>query len=288
MEKVNLKKLLINFAKIFISIALLYFVFQKIPFREVTVLWTKTNVFYLGMAAILFLASQIISTKRLELYFKANDFNLSFRSNLELYFLGMFYNFFIPGGIGGDAYKVYLLHKNFGWSAKKITSSLFNDRLSGLLAICVLILIFSFNLLEAKFFPILFVLLLVGFFFTYFLTKKLFSNYTTVFFKAFSYSFLVQILQVISFIFLLKSLDVTDNFTIYAVVFLASSVLSLISFAGIGVREMLFLQASKWFSFHPEISVSASLLFTMITAFFSLFGVIFQIRKLNLKLTETP
>ena len=53
-------------------------------------------------------------------------------------------------------------------------------------------------------------------------------------------------------------------------------------------REMLFLQASKWFSFHPEISVSASLLFTMITAFFSLFGVIFQIRKLNLKLTETP
>lgn len=153
LEKVNLKKLLINFAKIFISIALLYFVFQKIPFREVTVLWAKTNVFYLVISAILFLASQIISTKRLELYFKANDFHLSFRSNVELYFLGMFYNFFIPGGIGGDAYKVYLLNKNFGWSAKKITSSLFNDRLSGLLAICVLILVFSFNLLEAKFFP---------------------------------------------------------------------------------------------------------------------------------------
>lgn len=85
----------------------------------------------------------------------------------------------------------------------------------------------------------------------------------------------------------LKSLDVTDNFTIYAVVFLASSVLSLISFAGIGVREMLFLQASKWFSFQPEISVSASLLFTMITAFFSLFGVIFQLRKLNLTLSDS-
>ncbi len=126
---------------------------------------------------------------------------------------------------------------------------------------------------------------LLIFFFTYFLTKKLFSNYTTVFFKAFSYSFLVQILQVISFIFLLKSLDVTNNFTIYAVVFLTSSVLSLISFAGIGVREMLFLQASKWFGFQSEIAVSAALIFTIITAFFSLFGVIFQIRKLNLKLS---
>ena len=288
MKKNKINRYLKNIGKILISVILLYFVFQKIPFREVTKLWSNINFIYLLIASLLFLASQIISTKRLELYFKANDFHLSFRSNLELYFLGMFYNFFIPGGIGGDAYKVYLLNKNFGWSAKKITSSLFNDRLSGLLAICVLILGFSFNLLEAKFFPILFMLLVVGFFFTYFLTKKLFSTYTKVFFKAFSYSFLVQILQVISFISLLKSLDVTDNFTIYAVVFLASSVLSLISFAGIGVREMLFLQASKWFSFQPEISVSASLLFTMITAFFSLFGVIFQIRKLNLKLTETP
>lgn len=252
-----------------------------------TKLWSNINFIYLLIASLLFLVSQIISTKRLELFFKANNFHLSFYSNLKLYFIGMFYNFFIPGGIGGDAFKVYLLNKNFGWSAKKITSSLFNDRLSGLLAICVLILGFSFNLLEAKFFPILFVLLVIGFFFTYFLTKKLFSNYTTVFFKAFFYSFLVQILQVISFIFLLKSLDVTDNFTIYAVVFLASSVLSLISFAGIGVREMLFLQASKWFSFQPEISVSASLLFTMITAFFSLFGVIFQLRKLNLTLSDS-
>ena len=189
MEKVNLKKLLINFAKIFISIALLYFVFQKIPFREVTVLWTKTNVFYLVIAAILFLASQIISTKRLELYFNANNFHLSFRSNLELYFLGMFYNFFIPGGVGGDAYKVYLLNKNFGWSAKKITSSLFNDRLSGLLAICVLILGFSFNLLEAKFFPILFVLLVIGFFFTYFLTKSFFLLIPQFFLKLFPIHF---------------------------------------------------------------------------------------------------
>ena len=287
MKKNKINRYLKNIGKILISVILLYFVFQKIPFREVTKLWSNINFIYLLIASLLFLASQIISTKRLELFFKANNFHLSFYSNLKLYFIGMFYNFFIPGGIGGDAFKVYLLNKNFGWSAKKITSSLFNDRLSGLLAICVLILGFSFNLLEAKFFPILFVLLVIGFFFTYFLTKKLFSNYTTVFFKAFFYSFLVQILQVISFIFLLKSLDVTDNFTIYAVVFLASSVLSLISFAGIGVREMLFLQASKWFSFQPEISVSASLLFTMITAFFSVFGVIFQLRKLNLTLSDS-
>ena len=120
---------------------------------------------------------------------------------------------------------------------------------------------------------------------TYFLTKKMFSSYRFIFFKAFFYSILVQVLQVICFIFILLSFNVTNNFSIYSVIFLASSILSLISFAGIGIREMLFLQASKWFGFQSEIAVSASLIFTIITAFFSLFGVIFQIRKLNLKLS---
>jgi len=286
LEKSKLKKLLINAVKILVSVALLYFVFKKIPFRDVAQLWSTLHIGYVILAAIFFLASQVLSTKRLEFYFISNDFNLSFRSNLELYFLGMFYNFFIPGGIGGDAYKVYILNKKFGWSAKKITSALFNDRLSGLLAICVLILVSAAFLFETQWLWLIIVSLLAGIAFTYFLTKKLFSTYTGIFFKTFSISIIIQLLQVICFILIMKSLGMNDNFTIYTVTFLGSSVLSLISFAGIGVREMLFLQASKYFDFNPSVSVSASLLFTVITAFFSFFGILFQLRKLNLKLTE--
>ena len=194
MKKNKINRYLKNIGKILISVILLYFVFQKIPFREVTKLWSNINFIYLLIASLLFLASQIISTKRLELFFKANNFHLSFYSNLKLYFIGMFYNFFIPGGIGGDAFKVYILNKNFDWNAKKITSSLFNDRLSGLLAICTLILAISFNLFEIKYFPIIIVLEVIGIFFTYFLTKKMFSSYRFIFFKAFFYSILVQVL----------------------------------------------------------------------------------------------
>jgi uncharacterized protein (TIRG00374 family) len=194
LKKNKINRYLKNIGKILISVILLYFVFQKIPFREVTKLWSNINFIYLLIASLLFLASQIISTKRLELFFKANNFHLSFYSNLKLYFIGMFYNFFIPGGIGGDAFKVYILNKNFDWNAKKITSSLFNDRLSGLLAICTLILAISFNLFEIKYFPIIIVLEVIGIFFTYFLTKKMFSSYRFIFFKAFFYSILVQVL----------------------------------------------------------------------------------------------
>jgi len=141
-------------------------------------------------------------------------------------------------------------------------------------------------LFEIKWIWLIIILALGGITFTYFLTKKLFSIYTDIFFKSFLLSIIVQLLQVICFILIMKSLGMNGNFTIYTVTFLGSSVLSLISFAGIGVREMLFLQASKYFDFNASVSVSASLLFTVITAFFSFFGIFFQLRKLNLTLTE--
>jgi uncharacterized membrane protein YbhN (UPF0104 family) len=262
---------------------LLYFVFKKIPFREVTKVWSKVNVSYVILGAFLFLASQILSTKRLEFYLKVNNFNLSFKNNLKLYFLGMFYNFFIPGGIGGDAYKIYVLNKNFGWNAKKITSAIFNDRLSGLLAICILILIFSIFLLPAKWIFLIVLMSIAGIFLTFLITKKWFPAYQSIFIKTFLISILIQILQIICFVFLLKSLGINENFTIYSITFLGSSVLSLISFAGIGVREFLFLQASKYFDFNTSVSVSASLLFTIVTAFFSLLGLISMFKKIKIK-----
>lgn len=286
MERRALKKAGINFLKILISGVLLYFVFTKIPFREVSKLWKTIDVFYLILGGIFFLTSQIISAKRLDFFLKKNEFNLSFKSNLELYFLGMFYNFFIPGGIGGDAYKIYLLNKKFGWSAKKLTSSLFADRLSGLIAICLIICLLGFfSLIEFKFWFIL--LFLGGLFLGFFIFRKLFSSFEKIYWKTLGFSFAVQFLQIFCFIFLLKSIAVTEGFVNYSLLFLGSSVLSLISFAGIGIREMLFLQASKYFEFSPEYSISASLIFTVITAFFSLFGLFFQLRTLNLKTTES-
>lgn len=265
---------------------LLYFVFTKIPFLDVAKLWKDVDLPFLAIAALFFLASQIVSTKRLQYYWLANGFNLSFRSNLELYFLGMFYNFFIPGGIGGDAYKVYLLNKKFGWNAKKLTASLFNDRLSGLLAICVLLLTLTLKAIDKQWIILIIILILLGITAAYFITAKFFQTFKNIFFKSFSLSLGVQILQILSFVLILKSLGLHSNFLAYSALFLASSVLSLVSFAGIGIREMLFLQAARLFHSDTATAISASLLFTVITAFFSLFGLFFQLRKVNLKLTE--
>ncbi len=198
----------------------------------------------------------------------------------------MFYNFFIPGGVGGDAYKVYILNKKFRWNAKRLTSALFCDRLSGLIAICSLICVLSAILIpEWSWFFLS--MILIGLLGTYFLTLKLFSNFKKIFWLSLGWSMVVQMFQILSFTFLLMSVGVDSDFVKYAAMFLLSSVLSLVSFAGIGIREMLFFQISKYYQFSPTYSLAASLLFTLITAFFSLFGLYFQLRTLNLRTDKT-
>ena len=57
--------------------------------------------------------------------------------------IGIFYNFFIPVGVGGDAYKGVLMNKKFQWSLKKIYKVLILDRLIGFGVIVCLIIVFS-------------------------------------------------------------------------------------------------------------------------------------------------
>ncbi|MGB7395070.1 MAG: lysylphosphatidylglycerol synthase transmembrane domain-containing protein, partial [Pricia sp.] len=117
--------------KILISLVLVYFVFTKVNFVEVWGILRESRPAYLALALGLFITSKVLSAFRLNLYFHQLGVKLSQKSNLKLYLLGMFYNLFLPGGIGGDAYKGYLIRKKFGVRTKKVVSVLLLDRLSG-------------------------------------------------------------------------------------------------------------------------------------------------------------
>ncbi|RZK61283.1 MAG: flippase-like domain-containing protein, partial [Hymenobacter sp.] len=95
---------------------------------------------WLAVATALFVASKLISSVRLNRFFRAIDLMLSERYNLRLYWLGMYYNLFLPGGIGGDGYKVYLLGRQFPGRRAAIFRALLLDRLSGMVALLVLLL----------------------------------------------------------------------------------------------------------------------------------------------------
>lgn len=276
------RKLIFTFLKIAITFILLYIVFSNIPLNDVWIVLKKSNPILLLLALISFILSQLVSANRLLQLLKWSGFMLDSKKNYILYLVGMFYNFFIPGGIGGDAYKIYILNKENKWSVKKLTTVVFVDRLMGLIAIGILIIIFCFFIpyfKDQNLIWLLFVVLTVGLVSSYYFIKWLFSSFLGIFLKSVLKSIVIQLLQCICIVLLLSSISKTDDYLIYVIAFLLSSVLSIFSFSGIGVREMILYQASTLFAFDSMKAVTIGLLFSILTAFVSVFGIYFHFKK---------
>jgi hypothetical protein len=276
------RNLIFTFLKIALTFILLYIVFSNIPLNDVWIVLKKSNPILLFLALVSFILSQLVSANRLLQLLKWSGFMLDSKKNYILYLVGMFYNFFIPGGIGGDAYKIYILNKEYKWSVKKLTTVVFVDRLMGLIAIGILMVLFCLFIpyfTNQNLVWLLFVVLAVGLIFSYFFIKWLFSSFLGIFLKSVLKSILIQLLQCICIVFLLSSISKTDDYIIYIIAFLLSSVLSVLSFSGIGVREMILYQASTLFAFDSMKAVTIGLLFSILTAFVSLFGIYFHFKK---------
>ena len=285
MNKKTLKVLL----KLLISVALLYVVYRKINFGDLVTTYKTTNITLLVLGSLFCLvATRILS--QAELYFHQSNFKLSQKSNLKLYFVGMFYNFFIPGGIGGDAYKIYLLNKRFHWKIKKITQNVLIDRLVGLVAIILIAVIIACQLfIKASWSLILgiAIAILIYFIVKMLITKLFIKNFNIIYPKSLLYSIAIQLLQILCVYFILASIGIDSNMMSYFLVFLVSSVASVISFSGFGAREYIFFQAAVYLGTDTAMATSIGLTFNMITALISLFGLFFLVKKIDLKLIST-
>lgn len=254
----------------------------NVAFSKVIKIVLEANVLFLFVAIFLLCLSQWISAERLFYLLGIHKFLITRSDNNKLYLLGMFYNLFIPGGIGGDAFKVYILNKTFNnWSVKKLSATMLIDRLYGVFCITALVLagfaFIPFFQKEAYYILLLIILLLlVVISFNYFI-RVAFPSFRKAKLKPIFLSFVIQLLQCGCFIMLLFSLGMTENLIPYTVVFLVSSVLSIFSFSGIGIRELIFYYASLLFSFDQTVAVTAGLLFSVITIVISLPGVVFHL-----------
>ncbi len=282
------RKKLITVLKIVISIALIYFVITKIDLQEVLDILKKTKLSYLFPALVFFILSKVLAAFRLNLYFHQIRISLSQKSNLELYLLGMFYNLFLPGGIGGDAYKGYLIKKNFEVGTKQVVSVLVLDRLSGLLLLFVYACILALLLNAQAFVNIkwLFLLAILGSVSVFWWVNRRFFGYVLpIFWKSFGFSALVQLAQLISVYFILKALYLTTGIVPYLFIFLISSIVAVLplTIGGIGSREVTFFYGATLLSLDENTSVSISMVFFLITALVSFFGIVYHFKRPKLE-----
>jgi uncharacterized membrane protein YbhN (UPF0104 family) len=273
--------------KIALSVAALWYVFTKIDFQEVTLIFRNVSYGWLVAATLLFAISKVFSSFRLNLFFRNINAGLTQTSNLRLYLLGMYYNLFLPGGIGGDGYKIYLLNKKYQIKAKKLFWAVFLDRVNGVLALFVLAMLLALLIpipLIYKYFGA--GLIPISVFVYYAGIHWFFKDFKSSVTKTNLYSLTVQVAQLVSAWFILYANNNQDQTLSYLFLFLISSIVATlpITIGGIGSREITFLFGAELMQLDIHQSIALSLLFYVITALVSLFGIYFSLNEKALKL----
>lgn len=286
------KKLLFTVFKILISVLLLYFIIQKIDLVEIRNTLRHIHLGYFLWALILFTVSKFIAALRLNQYLHHSQIPLTHRTNVKLYALGMFYNLFLPGGIGGDAYKGFVIQQHFDITGKKIAALLLLDRISGMVALLVLALLISAGISWSILPAIQWLApccIPIGLGIYYVFHQKIFPSWIALFTPSLIYSLGVQLAQLGSVLFILKALDIQDQYLIYLLLFLLSSIVTILplTIGGIGAREVTFYFGAEWFQIQTASAISISVLFFIITALVSLVGIIYHFKTIPLGATAS-
>ncbi len=279
--KIFRNKVFIAFLKIIVSIAALVFVFTKIEIGEVAAIFSHSNILFMLLALFLFVLSKYVSAIRLNLFFSSIGLNLDRVYNLKLYLLGMYYNLFLPGGIGGDGYKIWLLGKNEDIKTKKIFWAVLLDRLTGVMALFCLAIALSLFLSVETAFPfkyyiwVLIPFSVAGF---YIIIKYFFPDFRGNYIKTSLQAFGVQILQVFCAYAIFLSIGGSDIVMAYLFLFLISSIVATlpVTIGGVGSREISFLYGAQILHLDQNLSIALSLAFYIITAFTSFWGIVFS------------
>jgi uncharacterized membrane protein YbhN (UPF0104 family) len=279
--KSNLKKYGKLFLKLAVTTAALYYVFHKIDVKELWQTAQQSNVLLLLASLAMFVASKAVSSVRLNRYIKSVGINLTELYNLKLYLLGMYYNLFLPGGIGGDGYKIYLLNKKYDVKTSKIFWAVMLDRVIGVLALFCMAVLLSYFIVYPiiyKYFTWILIPLSIGV--SYWVYKRFFKDFAKIFFKTNLQSLWVQILQTLSALLILYSLKVYDHTMEYLFVFLISSIVAVLplTIGGLGSREITFAFCAQFLGLNETHAVTLSFLFYAITVFSSSWGIIYSLK----------
>ncbi len=276
-----MKKQIKLFIKISFTILALWIVYSKIDLSKVIEIVKNSNFLYLFLALLFYNFSQIVSAFRNKYVLSLFGLIIDKITAIKLYYIGMFYNTFLPGGIGGDGYKLYYLNKTYHKKVKPILQSLLVDRISGLggllflLGILFLFSKFNKNLTYLDLFA------LIALYPTLFLAIKfMFKNFLKGFKTYNIYSLIIQLLQVISALFIV--LAINEKYIIeFLVLFLISSVVSVIpiSFGGVGLRELTFIYGLGYLGLSLDRGVSFSFIFLVITLLSSFIGIFISLEK---------
>lgn len=277
--------------KVIITLGALYWVSTKISYKDLKEALVDCNPGYFVLALLSYAISQIIASSRLNSFLKVIGLNVSERYNMRLYQLGLLYNFFLPGGIGGDGYKIYFLKKNHNVRGRKVLSAVFFDRLSGLWALTIItgVLIICMPRLEIPN-VVTIATLIIGtstyLYFMHLFFRDFFRKFLITHIKALA----VQGFQTLSAVSILYAMHFDGKFSPYLLIFLLSSLVAIVPsiLGGVGLRESLMTFGAEYFQLDSHLAVLISLVFYVISLLIATSGIYYILRPSRLGAERLP
>ncbi|MCH2038851.1 MAG: flippase-like domain-containing protein, partial [Rickettsiales bacterium] len=248
MNAKNIIKLLL---KLSFAVFCIYFVIRSIDTTELVKHIKHTNLALVFAALVVLFGAQVVSALRMRYYFAHEQCLFKRYDAVAIYFVGALLNLSLPGGIGGDGYKVYIISKLRKIKKLLALKRVVSGRASGLLVLILYTGLLGFFSSLDDLIPYVDAVIAVAMIITvvcyFYSVKILLSEPPMLALGAVKYSAIVQGACVVasSLVFLSIGIDLSNTsvFIDYLVLFMISSIVSIlpISLGGIGLREITFV-----------------------------------------------
>jgi hypothetical protein len=287
------------FIKITIGVTILFLFFHSIDISKLSIIIKNFGIKELLFICFLVVVRNIIASIRFKILLNKQN-NIPIKTIFIHYFIGAFYNNFLPSSLGGDAIRVLLLNKE-GVSKTNSFLLIATERTIGFYA---LILIASFSIflwqLPKNWSALIFISFLG---FTLFLgllsfvkvksKNSIFNKFGTfvsmirnqpkTIMNCLILSLLFQIIGVYISYYISKTIDANGSIFHYMTIVPMVWVFTMlpISFGGLGLREISFTYLLSFIAVSAEEAamISIGTYFTMI--FSGVIGLLFLIKKLK-------
>lgn len=268
---------------------LLYLLSRQIDMQDVWQQLRQLEWYYLIVVFGFFNISQVVAAMRMRYYYAARGLMLAPFYCIKLYYVSLLYNIVVPGGVGGDAYKVYALKKRDDFKVGEGVKLQVANRTSGLLALCALLfglaIAPAYELLRGWTLPLLGVMIGVTFIVYRAVTDIFLQETAEEALGAFPYSLAVQACGLAAFAVLWVALGGAEQAGLlndYLLLFLVAAIVGLIpiTMGGLGLRELTFFYGCSVFQtmlghpMTPELGISLSLMYFTVSTVSSLVGVL--------------
>jgi glycosyltransferase 2 family protein len=272
-------KILKLLVKIVITALCFWYISTKIDFSRAWEALLAASWWWLLLAVFSFMFSKLLAAFRLNINFRNINIRLSEWRNIKLYWLGMFYNLFLPGSISGDAYKVVILRRKFNAPYKKTSIAVLLDRFSGLLGLGIILAIYGMIVLKEWWWNELLIAgAILAVIALYIAVRFLFKDFLPGFWKTFFWGLAVQVFQVVCLYCVMRSLHIPFHQSEWIFIFLIASVISVAPISlggGLGTREFVFVEGARFFNLDPHLGIVISLLFYLSNLLSSVWGAYF-------------